>query len=281
MAWKKKKGVCQAYCELYYRIGLAAGLDVRIITGFGRTKADFDEIQENHCWIVVNKCSNTSQTCSFPETITYEEGEEEKCNIQITKGLNSHTAIFVEPTWGAGTVENGKFIQSDHDMTWFDVDPCWMIFTHFPKNSQDQMLGLHTIEAKDFKCMPYLLPCFKEYGFDGADLLSYFGCAGNYDFPKIYPKFGQYLEFLDIPITGCLCHDSSYSISLLKKKDCHVAIINEGDFITDDDAITQWRHDNSVWRIDFVAKKEGVLSLSIRDFHDNALYHCVMKYEVT
>ena len=142
------------------------------------------------------------------------------------------------------------------------------------------MLGPHTIEPKEFKCMPYLLPCFKEYGFDGADLLSYFSCTGNYDFPKIYPKFGQYLEFLDIPITRCLCQDSSYSISLLKKKDCHVAIINEGDFLTDDDAITQWRHDNSVWNINFVAKKEGVLSLSIRDFHDNALYHCVMKYEV-
>ena len=39
-AWKSQKGVCQAYCELFYRIGTAVGLDVRIVTGHGRGRED-------------------------------------------------------------------------------------------------------------------------------------------------------------------------------------------------------------------------------------------------
>ena len=101
-AWKERKGVCQAYCELFYRIGTAAGLDVRIISGHGRINEAKPKITENHCWIVVNKQSNTHGKSPFPETIIYEEGDEEKSNPIITEGLNRDTAILIEPTWGAG-----------------------------------------------------------------------------------------------------------------------------------------------------------------------------------
>lgn len=136
-ALKKNRGVCQAYCELYYRIGSAAGLDVRIITGHGRGQENPRKVIEDHCWIVINKDPYPPKPSPFPEVIIFEKGREEDANLQITKGLNRSNAILVEPTWGAGVVENGKFIKSNHDMSWFDVDPCWMIFTHFPKNPRD------------------------------------------------------------------------------------------------------------------------------------------------
>ena len=45
-AWKKNKGVCQAYCELFYRIGTASGMDVRIITGHGRGRENSRKVIE-------------------------------------------------------------------------------------------------------------------------------------------------------------------------------------------------------------------------------------------
>lgn len=279
-AYKKNKGVCQAYCELFYRIGCAAGLDVRIITGHGRGRENNKKVMEDHCWIVVNKNPYPPNPSPFPEVIIYEEGEEEAANIQITKGLTRSNAILIEPTWGAGVVENGKFIKSNHDMSWFDVDPCWMIFTHFPKNQLDQMLGQYALSTNDYKLLPYLHPSYEEYGFEGSDLLSYFIQTGNCDFPKVYPNFGEFIDFVDIPITSKLQQNATYNISLIKKKDCHVAIVNEKDFLLDDLPSTQWRCEKQVWTIDFVARRKGKLSLSIRDKNNNTMYSSILEYKV-
>ena len=218
-AWKKNKGVCQAYCELFYRLGSALGMDVRIISGHGRGRENSRQVIEDHCWIVVNKDPYPVKPTPFPEVVIYEKGQEETANIQITKGLNRSNAILIEPTWGAGVVKNGKFVKSDHDMSWFDVDPCWMIFTHYPKNPYDQMLGDYVLSAADYKQLPYLHPSYAEYGLEGTDLLSYFIHTSSCDFPRIYPNFGNYIEFVDIPITSRLHQNEQYNICVIKKKE--------------------------------------------------------------
>ena len=279
-AWKKNKGVCQAYCELFYRIGSAAGLDVRIITGHGRGREKAGKIIEDHCWIVVNKDPYPSTHFRFPEAIIYEKGQEKAANIQITKGLNRSNAILIEPTWGAGVVENGRFIKSNNDMSWFDVDPCWMIFTHYPKNPLDQMLGNFALSMEDYKHLPYLHPSYVEYGFDGTDLLSYFIHTGSCDFPKIYPNYGDFVEFVDIPITSRLQQNAQYNICVMKKKDCHLAIVNGKDFLVDDLPNSQWRYEKQRWTIAFVPKRRGSLSLSIRDNKNDTLYYSILEYKI-
>lgn len=279
-AWKKKKGVCQAYCELFYRIGTAAGLDVRIITGHGRGRENLGKIIEDHCWIVVNKDPYPPKPSPFPEAIIYEKGQEEAAKIQITKGLNRSNAILIEPTWGAGLVEDGKFVKNNNDMSWFDVDPCWMIFTHYPKNPLDQMLGGFALSSTDYKKLPYLHPSYAEYGFDSTDLLSYFIHNGSFDFPRIYPHFGSYIEFVDIPVFSSLLQNEQYSISLIKKRDCHLAIVNGKDFILDDEEHSQWTRNKNLWTISFVPKRRGTVSLSIRDNVNTELYHCILEYKI-
>lgn len=278
-AWKKRKGVCQAYCELFYRIGTAAGIDVRIITGHGRGRENSGRVIEDHCWIVVNKDPYPPKPSPFPEAIIYEKGQEEATNIQITKGLNRNNAIMIEPTWGAGLVEDGKFIKSDHDMSWFDVDPCWMIFTHYPKNPLDQMLGGLALSLRDYKQLPYLHPSYADYGFDSTDLLTYFIHKGSCDFPRIYPHFGSYIEFVDFPVSSSLSQNEQYSISLIKKKNCHLALVNGQDFILDDDEQSQWKRDKELWAISFTPKKRGKVSLSIRDHDNKTMYHCILEYK--
>lgn len=279
-AWKECKGVCQAYCEMFYRLGTALGMDVRIITGHGRGRENSKKVIEDHCWIVVNKDPYPTKPSPFPETIIYEKGQEESANIQITKGLNRSNSILIEPTWGAGVVENGKFVKSDHDMSWFDVDPCWMIFTHFPKNPLDQMLGNYTLSKEDYKHLPFLHPSYEDYGFDSTDLLSYFIHTGSADFPTIYPNFSSYVEFTDIPISSRLHPNEQYSISVIKKKDCHLAIINEKDFILDDEQDSQWGCNGTNWVVSFIPKRRGKLSLSIRDSEKPFLYHTVLEYKL-
>jgi hypothetical protein len=87
-------------------------MDVRIITGHGRGRENSRNVIEDHCWIVVNKDPYPVKPTPFPEVIIYEKGQEDAANIQITKGLNRSNAILIEPTWGAGIVENGKFVKS-------------------------------------------------------------------------------------------------------------------------------------------------------------------------
>ena len=279
-AWKSRTGVCQAYCELFYRIGTAAGLDVRIITGHGRSRENARKIIEDHCWIVVNKDPYPPKPSPFPEAIIYEKGHEEDANIQITKGLKRGNAILIEPTWGAGVVKDGKFEKSNHDMSWFDVDPCWMIFTHYPMNPLDQMLGEYALSAADYKQLPYLHPSYEEYGFESTDLLTYFIHKGSCDFPKIYPHFGDFIELVDIPVSSSLQMDQQYTICLMKKQDCHLAVINGKDFYLDDDENTQWRYNQQVWTITFIPKRRGTLTLSIRDKTDIDMYHGVIEYKI-
>jgi hypothetical protein len=279
-AWKKGKGVCQAYCELFYRLGSASGIDVRIITGHGRGRENSRKVIDNHCWIVVNKDPYPAKPTPFPETIIYEKGQEETANIQITKGLDRSNAIFIEPTWGAGVVENGEFVKSDHDMSWFDVDPCWMIFTHYPKNPLDQMLGNFVLSVEDYRLLPYLHPSYAEYGFESTDLLSYFIHTGSCDFPKIYPNFSGYIEFVDIPIANRLQRNIQFSISVIKKRDCHLAIVNGKDFWIDDEQDSQWRYDGTKWTVTFIPKRRGTLSLSFRDNKKDTLYHTILEYKL-
>lgn len=279
-AWQKRKGVCQAYCELFYRIGKAAGLDVRIIAGHGRGRENARKIIEDHCWIVVNKNPYPPTPSPFPEAIIYEKGHEESANIQITKGLSRSTSILIEPTWGAGVVENNIFVKSNNDMSWFDVDPCWMIFTHFPNNPLDQLLGNYVLSPEEYKQLPYLHPSYSEYGFECSDLLSYFIHTRSFVFPKLYPNYGSYIEFVDIPIMSRLEQKEQYSICVIKKKDCHLAIINEKDFILDDEQNSQWRYDGQKWSIAFMPKKRGTLVLSIRDAEKETIYHSILEYKI-
>ena len=102
--WKQRCGVCQAYCELFYHLGKAVGLTVEIISGKSKQR-DGKISEKSHAWVFV-----------------------------YTKGYDG---IYIDPTWGAGSVsETGEFIKSNGDLTWFDVQPAWMIYTHFPDDKE-------------------------------------------------------------------------------------------------------------------------------------------------
>lgn len=109
-AWRQRKAVCQGYCELFYRLGETVGVKPRLIYGKSRRPSHFSPYGtlEEHVWL----------------SISTERGD-----------------ILIDPTWGAGFYRGDQFVRQEYPLRWFDVDPAWFIFTHFPKNEQRQHLS--------------------------------------------------------------------------------------------------------------------------------------------
>lgn len=132
--WKIKRGVCHAYCELFCHMAEAAGLTADIVVG--TTKNHRNEVsEEQHSWVFVY--------------------------------ANAYEGILIDPTWGAGSVKDGKFIKSEDNSAWFDVSPYWMIFSHFPNSKYWTKLDIEVSESQ-FKCLPYKHPTSEN---DGKDFL--------------------------------------------------------------------------------------------------------------
>ena len=121
--WRTKKGVCQAYCNLFCHIA-GDRLNVEIIVGKCKT-IEGDISDTSHAWLYV-----------------------------YTDGYNG---IFIDPTWGAGGISDGRFVQGINRDIWFDVDPAWIIFSHYPKDNKWKMLD-YDISEEQFKQLPLLFP---------------------------------------------------------------------------------------------------------------------------
>lgn len=187
--WEQRKGVCQAYCELFYRLAEPVGLDVRIITGDAKT---MNSGAEGHAWV-----------------------------FAIVEGDN--VGVMIDPTWGAGSVNGSVFIRSDNDDSWFHVDPYWMIFTHFPDDSAYQLLP-QPISRDQFDALPLIKPMWGEYGFDGKTI--YDMCiSGDADLPVIYKSGVGKLRIVEMPLQRTLRVGMNYRFAVRKLQQCEVAVL--------------------------------------------------------
>lgn len=102
---RTRKGLSTDYAVLYARVCREAGITAVVVTGYG-LQNDIMLPTGSHDWVVVK---NGSQW-----TIT-------------------------DPTWGAGVVDNGRFIQRTN-WTWFQSAPQVAVKTHMPYDPMWQML---------------------------------------------------------------------------------------------------------------------------------------------
>lgn len=123
-AWTERKAVCQGYCELFYRMAETLKLKTDLVYGRGRNSKGH---MEDHSWL----------------TVKTEQGE-----------------ILMDPTWGAGSVVNGKFQRIKDPLVWFDVDPETFIHTHLPQNKKHQHLKVLVTE-EGFDSLEYVRPTLK------------------------------------------------------------------------------------------------------------------------
>ena len=119
--YKTRRGVCQAYCELFCYMAETVGLTADII--FGKTKDAEGQISDEHSWVFVY--------------------------------THAYDGIFIDPTWGAGGVDGVKFVKNNDNANWFNVSPYWLIFSHFPDQPYWSKLDI-AIEEEQFKKLPVI-----------------------------------------------------------------------------------------------------------------------------
>ena len=234
--WDNRKGVCNAYCELFCRLAEPLGLKAYMIVGEAKTSAPGDK---RHAWI-----------------------------FAVTQGENA--GILIDPTWGAGSVSGNKFIRSDNDMSWFDVDPYWMIFTHFPDDDKFQLID-SSISREQFYSLPEIRPIWGEYGAEAREFFSH--CMTHNDgMPQIYGTAKGLIEIVSIPMQKTLRIGHTCPFVLKKLADCEMAVINNG-------IHTDWETSpDGLCRIIFTPSESGELLLSIRQ--DDGPYWSFLKYDV-
>ena len=80
---------------------------------------------------------------------------------------SAYDGLLIDPTWGAGSVCEGKFVKSEDNSMWFDVSPYWMVFTHYPDQNYWTKLDIQ-IDERGFAALPFVLPSNEN---DGKDVL--------------------------------------------------------------------------------------------------------------
>ena len=278
-AWRAKSGVCQAYCELFYRIGTAAGLDVRIIVGKSRNHTGKID-KGNHAWIAVNRSMSFDERNTYPEYIEYDKGKEKEALFDSCRGLNTSTAIFIDPTWGAGYSSDGQFHKNQDIREWFDVNPWWMIFTHFPERQYDQLLPEGGFALEHFKLFPYATPSLEKYGFHPIDTLRYYITHPSDKIPKFDDKYIDDITFIELPLSSELTISQEYTVSIKKKRPCTLALIYNKEFYIDNKEPNHWLYVEDVYTIRIRPPKRGTLSVGIQNKTDESLFNIITTFKI-
>ncbi|MBW8684213.1 transglutaminase domain-containing protein [Chitinophaga rhizophila] len=109
-----KAGVCQGYANLYYLTCKEAGIPVQLIGGYTKTQGRIDNA--SHAWVAVRL-----------DTTWY----------------------MTDPTWGAGVVNNNKFLRKPVE-SYYLVSPAAFIRTHMPFDPLWQLLD-HPVRNEEFR----------------------------------------------------------------------------------------------------------------------------------
>ena len=224
-----RKGVCQAYCELYYRIAEAAGLRVEIVRGI--TRDIFGRVSDaGHDWLFAYTRENYG--------------------------------ILMDPTWDAGSVNGGVFIRETYHRGWFGVDPRWMILTHFPKDPSFQLLP-DEMSEEEFRSLDYPFSLQYVYGFDAEEMYSR-ARTHSLSLPMCYSGGAGDFVILDAPLEAELSmgRDYTFRIRVMSDREFILATprkwysIMSGDWTDEGDGI---------FSIDYTPEVAGKVSLSVRE----------------
>lgn len=222
--WKERKGVCQGYCELFYRLGDCVGLETNIIYGKCRNA---NGKQEEHAWLSV-------------ET---EQGD-----------------ILIDPTWGAGMMKDGGLKHQSIPLLWFDVDPQWFVFTHLPLQKKYQHLE-ERVTKKEFDQLYYMTPLAATLGINPKQLRQDMQ-NGPLDLPHIPAQSmaaSSNIAILEAPQQYHLTAGQPYTFRVEKKKDCLLSIENGKDHYAEKD----WTKDGNLYSITITPKQSGPLALTV------------------
>lgn len=226
--YEQRRGVCNAYCELYYHLAKCVGIYSRIVNG--KSKDIYGHIDSRgHAWIY-----------------TVVDGR----------------GMFLDATWGAGTVNNGKFTRNNYIWAWFDVNPKFMIFTHFPDNDSDQFL-YPAISFDEFRSLPRAASEWVTLKLD-IDHVYNLAMKRELRLPTFYSgdDIAPNLEILEMPLERSLRIGQSYTFRIrLSDSKYNIALINNSDFAE----LDTWHSlGGGIYAIDYTVRDTGGVRLGYK-----------------
>ena len=219
------KGVCQAYCELFYELAKAVGVRVDIISGKAR---DSHGSVGGHAWLF----AYTSKDKGF----------------------------LLDPTWGAGSVDGRQFHRRNNCWIWFDVSPEWMLLSHYPDDKNDQLVA-RQLSWSEFMAQPNISGVWPEYGVD-ATMLCNIAKSGTFSMPEIYSGGEGEVELLEFPHRQSLRIGEPYTFRIKIKDNRQFAIINGTTYSKTPEWQTGGY---GVYTLSFIPREKGDVSFSLKD----------------
>ena len=236
-----RKGVCQAYCELFYRIATAAGVRVEIVEGKAKGYNNV-ELDTGHGWI-------------FAYT-------------------RKDHGILLDPAWGAGGVNGSTFIRRDNPWIWFNVAPERLIMSHYPDDISYQLLD-KPVTFEEFIRIPYPNELWFAYGLDAHELLGQ-ARDNRLAMPLFFNGGEGRFHIIDIPLSPTLRIGQFYTFSIKMTTKGDFALMNKDDICP----LREWTDKgNGVYSIQFMPKSPEALSLNLKDGPGNA-WSTIVKYNI-
>lgn len=241
LCWDRKRAVCQGYCELYYRMADCINLNTTLAYGHCRLA---DGSSEEHSWLSVNT----------------EKGD-----------------ILMDPTWGAGAVVNGQFQRQMMPLLWFDVDPKWFIFTHFPQNKKHQHLDQKVTEEV-YNKLQYTTNLAAKLGLKPTQLLQDMkqGKCSLPHIPTLSAAFWEHISLRQAPLSNQLQVGETVTLIVEKHSDCELTLKN-GKQIWKEKA---WKKEENTYSITITPTSIGELQLTVGTTGFVHLSAPVLEYEV-
>lgn len=192
--FRKRKAVCGGFVALYQRMAQEAGLEAVPILGYAKGftyRPGVSTGKPNHSWLAVR--------------------------------IDGRWRL-VDPTWAAGFV-NGRTFQPAFTWDYFLVDPNTLILSHFPEESEWQLLP-QTVSRKDFERLPLVPRTVVKAGFDPILVRTIALRQKIRTFPHVAAR--EDFRIIQAPLSGVLPKASKLAIDIAWPRGSEVALVIDG-----------------------------------------------------
>lgn len=240
--FEMRKGVCQAYCELFYQMAKTLDIRVEIIGGMSKDVTGFIS-GSGHAWL-------------FAYT-------------------REKHGIFLDPTWGAGTMEHHQFRRNKNCWTWFNVDPEWLLLTHYPDNPVYQLVD-QPISFEEFRNMTVPKNLWKEYGLN-THMLYQLIRDGKLSLPRFYNLGEGQFQIIDIPLQEKLRIGEWYTFRIKMNSDLEFIIMNNKVYCKK----KNWTNEgNGVYSVRFMPRDTERLTFGLKDTSVPNYWNNMLEYAI-
>lgn len=237
----KKKGVCQAYCELFYQLAKAVGVKVEIVQGISKNYHGMIG-SSGHGWLFAYTRRNHG--------------------------------FLLDPTWGAGSVKGNSFIQNKNIWIWFDTNPEWIILSHHPDNYTYQLID-KPISRDEFKALPPVDDIWVEYGLNIHDIYQK-ACSHALSLPTFYTRGEGIIELLDIPLCPTLEIGKHYLFRIKMNTEDDFAIISDNTICPKE----EWKYEgNNIYSVNYMPRDMASLKLCVWNNAHHS-WNIIVNYEM-